>query len=193
MGLRSSFQRLIPTRDQLLASRFTRWMAPWLGQRKLWHLSRRGVAMGVAIGIFFGLLIPIAQIPVSAAAAIVLRANLPAAMGSTLITNPVTFGPIYYLAYRAGARVLGQPVRDAEAEVDRITQEAMADAQASGAAKPTAWQRIQALGKPLVVGLALFAVAGGLSAYAAVSLGWWLWVHYKRRYRPLGLRRRPSA
>ena len=178
-----SLQRFIPTREQLLAGRFTRWMAPWLGQRRLWHLSRRGVALGVAIGIFFGLLIPIAQIPVSAAAAIVLRANLPAAMGSTLITNPVTFGPIYYLAYRVGARVLGQPMRNAEAEVKRITQEAAAEARASGEAKPSAWQRIRALGKPLVVGLALFAVAGGLIAYASVSLGWWLWVRVKRRRR----------
>lgn len=192
MDWRSSFRRFIPTRDQLLASRFTRWMAPWLGQRRLWRLSRRGVALGVAIGIFFGLLIPIAQIPVSAAAAIVLRANLPAAMGSTLITNPVTFGPIYYLAYKAGARVIGQPVRDAEveAEIERITQEAHAEAAASGDPTPTPWQRMQALGKPLMVGLVLFAVIGGLTAYAAVSFGWWLWLRHKRRGRPLALRRR---
>jgi len=192
MAWLSSLRRFIPTREQLLAGRFTRWMAPWLGQRKLWHWSRRSVALGVAIGIFFGLLIPIAQIPVSAAAAIVLRANLPAAMGSTLITNPVTFGPIYYLAYRTGARVVGQPVRDAEAEIARITQEATAEARASGEPKPTAWQRIQALGKPLIVGLALFAVAGGLIAYAVVSFGWWLWVRIRRR-RPASARRRQPA
>ena len=192
MALFSSLRRLIPTREQLLAGRFTRWMAPWLGHRKLWHWSRRGVATGVAIGIFFGLLIPIAQIPVSAAAAIVLRANLPAAMGSTLITNPVTFGPIYYLAYKTGARVVGQPVRDADAEIARITGEARAEARASGEPRPTAWQRIQALGKPLIVGLALFAVAGGLIAYALVSFGWWLWVRI-RRSRPAAARRRQPA
>ncbi len=185
MPLRSTLQRLIPTREQLLASRLTRWMAPWLAQRRLWRLSRRGIALGVAIGIFFGLLIPIAQIPVSAAAAIVLRANLPAAMGSTLITNPVTFGPIYYLAYKTGAHVIDQPVpdADAEAEIARITQEAHAEARASGDVRPTAWQRIQALGKPLVAGLALFALAGGLIAYTTVSFGWWLWRRHKRRGR----------
>ena len=73
--LRARLLRLIPSREQLQAGRFTRWLAPWLGQRALWHLSRRGVALGMAIGIFFGLLIPIAQIPASAAVAIVLRAN----------------------------------------------------------------------------------------------------------------------
>ena len=98
MTLSARLQRLIPTREQLQAGRFTRWLAPWLGQRRLWRLSRHGVALGMAIGIFFGLLIPIAQIPASAAVAIVLRANLPAAKGSTRETNPLTVGPIYYLA-----------------------------------------------------------------------------------------------
>lgn len=182
--LRARLLRLIVTREQLQAGRFTRWLTPWLGQRRLWRLSRRGVALGVAIGIFFGLLMPIAQIPASAAMAIVLRANLPAAMGSTLITNPVTFGPIYYLAYRTGARVLGQPVPGAQAEVERIAQEAGdAAAGAESESAPTGLQRIQALGKPLVVGLLLFAVAGGLLAYAAVSFGWWLWLRYRRRAR----------
>ena len=36
------------------------------------------------------------------------------------------------------------------------------------------WQRLQALGKPLIVGLAVFAVIGGLLTYALVSGGWWL-------------------
>ena len=152
MTLSARLQRLIPTREQLQAGRFTRWLAPWLGQRRLWRLSRHGVALGMAIGIFFGLLIPIAQIPASAAVAIVLRANLPAAMGSTLVTNPLTFGPIYYLAYQAGSRIVGKPVPNAEA---------------------------------LIVGLAVFAVIGGLLTYALVSGGWWLWARWRRRRRRL--------
>ncbi|MDO8959253.1 MAG: DUF2062 domain-containing protein [Rhodocyclaceae bacterium] len=67
-----------PTREQLAANRYLGWLAPFFGHPKLWHWSRRGVALGVAIGVFFGLLIPIAQIPLSAAAAVVLRANVPA-------------------------------------------------------------------------------------------------------------------
>ena len=55
MTLSARLQRLIPTREQLQAGRFTRWLAPWLGQRRLWRLSRHGVALGMAIGIFFGL------------------------------------------------------------------------------------------------------------------------------------------
>ena len=107
-------RRLIPTREQLQAGRFTRWLAPFLGHAKLWHWSRRGVAAGVGVGIFFGLLVPIAQIPLSVGAAIVMRANVPAAVSSTLVSNPVTFAPIYYLAYRTGLLVTGDEVRHPE-------------------------------------------------------------------------------
>ena len=184
MTLSARLQRLIPTREQLQAGRFTRWLAPWLGQRRLWRLSRHGVALGISIGIFFGLLIPIAQIPASAAVAIVLRANLPAAMGSTLVTNPLTFGPIYYLTYQAGSRIVGKPVPNAEAEIARITEALEAEERATGE-PPSPWQRLQALGKPLIVGLAVFAVICGLLTYALVSGGWWLWARWRRRRRRL--------
>jgi uncharacterized protein (DUF2062 family) len=102
------WRALIPTREQIGNNRWLRWLAPYLGHPKLWHWSRRGVALGVGIGVFFGLLIPIAQIPFAAAAAVILRANLPAAAASTLVTNPITFAPVYFAAYKIGAWVTGE-------------------------------------------------------------------------------------
>lgn len=107
MTLRERLRIWAPTRERLENNRWIRWLAPWLGHPKLWHWSRRGVALGVALGVFFGLLIPLAQIPLTAAAAIVLRANLPAAAASTLISNPVTFGPLYYTAFQLGSWLTG--------------------------------------------------------------------------------------
>lgn len=165
------WRRLIPTREALMANRWLAWLVPWLGHPKLWHWSRRGVALGVALGVFFGLLIPLAQIPVTAAAAIVLRANLPAAAASTLITNPVTFAPVYYLAYRLGAWVTGEATPPA--------------AEAAARSKPkddaTLWQRVRALGKPLLVGLAIMACLAGGLAYLAIDL-LWRW-RTRRRWR----------
>ncbi|MDO5626106.1 MAG: DUF2062 domain-containing protein [Pseudomonadota bacterium] len=185
MSLRARLQRLIPTRQQLESNRFTRWLAPWLGAPKLWHWSRRGVSMGIAVGIFFGLLVPIAQIPISAATAIVLRANIPAAMGSTLITNPVTFGPIYYLAYRTGLRLTGEHKSESQIAADMAVIEAdlQANEDTPVTERPGPWQRIQALGKPLVLGLAVFAVIGGLLSYVLVSAAWYAHVLLKRRQR----------
>ena len=79
---------------------------------RLWHVSRRAVALGAAIGVFFAFLTPIAQIPLSAAASIVLRANIPTAVVATLVNSPPTFGPVYYAAWWVGSKVLGESVDD---------------------------------------------------------------------------------
>jgi len=146
MSLRERLHCYIPSRKQIFGNRWLAWLGPWLHDPKLWHWSRRGVALGVALGVFFGLLVPIAQIPLTVAAAIVMRANVPVAAASTLITNPITFGPIYYGAYRLGAWVTGEDVP--------VDSDNNLSAQKIGAVDDGAslWQRIVGLGKPLLVG-----------------------------------------
>ncbi|NJD36367.1 MAG: DUF2062 domain-containing protein [Betaproteobacteria bacterium] len=163
----------IPTREQIVGNRWLRWLAPYLGHPRLWHWSRRGVAIGVGIGVFFGLLIPVAQIPLSAVAAVVLRANIPAAAASTLVTNPVTFAPVYYAAYKLGAWVTG--ANDDMAGHAGNPPEPDPDA--------SFWQRIANLGMPLLVGLSITATVAGLASYALISLGWYLHVMHRRRQR----------
>lgn len=46
------------------------------------------------------------QLPLAAALAVVLRANIMVAGGLQFITNPLTAGPIYYATYRIGKAVL---------------------------------------------------------------------------------------
>ncbi|TSA11154.1 MAG: DUF2062 domain-containing protein, partial [Betaproteobacteria bacterium] len=74
-GLAQRLHRLIPTRDEARRSRALRWLGPLLEREWLWHLNRRTVATGAALGVFFGLIVPVAQIPFAAAGAILLRAN----------------------------------------------------------------------------------------------------------------------
>ncbi|EXI80882.1 MAG: hypothetical protein AW10_01495 [Candidatus Accumulibacter appositus] len=165
------WRALIPTREQIGSNRWLRWLAPYLGHPKLWHWSRRGVALGVGIGVFFGLLIPIAQIPFAAAAAVILRANLPAAAASTLVTNPITFAPVYFAAYKIGAWVTGEKLEPPAAAAGTTPADANAGI----------WRRITALGTPLVVGLAITASLIGLASYVLTSAGWYWYVRRKRR------------
>lgn len=160
--------RLVPTREQILANRWLAWLRPFLAHPRLWHWSRRGVALGVALGVFFGLLIPIAQIPVSAAAAVVLRANVPAAAASTLITNPITFGPVYYAAYNLGHWLI------------RGSHSQSAPPGAGDGDKPLL-KRLREMGLPLLTGLAVMATLFGLASYALISAGWYLRVKARRR------------
>lgn len=189
MTLSDRLKRLIPTREQLEGNRYTKWCAPWLGERKLWHWSRRGVALGVGVGMFFGLLTPLAQAPLALGAAVLLRANVPAAVASTLVTNPVTWGPIYYAAWRTGARLLGRhPLEEDKAALAELesmaAQELTSDTQA---AKPlSTWHRIQRLGAPLLLGMAVFAVVGGAVSYLLIHFGWWGYTRIKRWRRQRG-------
>lgn len=160
MGVRERLGAWIPTREQIRGNRWLGWLGPWLAAPRLWRWSRRGVALGAALGVFFGLLVPIAQIPLSVAAAVVLRANVPAAAASTLVSNPVTFAPIYVAAYRLGAWVTGEPAQPVPAA-------ALPEAPPAGL-----WQRLAALGKPLLAGLAIMATLTGLASYALITLAW---------------------
>lgn len=165
----------MPTPESLRGNRWLAWLGPSLYHPNLWRISRRGLALGMAIGIFFGFLIPIAQIPFSAAAAVALRANLPAAMVSTLVTNPVTFAPVYYAAYKTGTVLLGQTGEDS---VPMQTPEPTVTEEGTSGALHRFWGFVTGVGQPLVLGLALFAVCGGLVVYAVAN---WVWIALARR------------
>jgi uncharacterized protein (DUF2062 family) len=172
-------RRLLPSPEAVQRNRWLAWMGPALHHPRLWHLSRRGLALGMALGIFFGLLIPIAQIPASAAAAVLLRANLPAAIASTLVTNPVTFGPVYYAAWRVGSAILGEPVAEHDEPPEMPEVVVVPDQSWLG------WfqQQVLGVGKPLLVGLCVLATAFGLVTYFAVMWLWTLRVLWRRRHR----------
>jgi len=176
------FKKLLPDVEKIESNRMLRWLGPRLRHPRLWHINRRGVALGLAIGLFWGLLIPVAQIPFSAALAIVLRANLPVAIVSTLVTNPFTFAPIYYLAYRLGLTIVGEPGPVNAEEMLEQTATTVSD-----------WMqfwmdRMQALGRPLMIGLVMFASLGAVLAYFAVDVVWR--AHVRRRWARRARRRK---
>jgi hypothetical protein len=168
----------LPSAEAIRSNRWLRWLGPALHHPRLWHMSRRGLALGMALGFFFGLLVPLAQIPLSAAAAVALRANVPAAVASTLVTNPLTFGPVYYAAWRIGSAILGDP-----AEAPRLPPAADEDVPADESWWERATRRILGVGKPLVLGLAILATAVGVATYFLVSAVWKLSVLWKRHRR----------
>lgn len=158
--MRDWIRRRLPTEDTLKAHPGLRWLGPLLRRPWLWQLSRHRVALGAGIGVFFGFLIPVLQIAGAALFALVLRANLPVAAVATFVSNPLTYAPIGVAAYHTGAAILGEAVEP-------------------GATEALA----KAIGKPLFVGLAVFAVVGGIAAWALVHVAWTVGVWLKRRRR----------
>ena len=178
----------MPTKESVAQNRWLRWMGPSLLHPRLWHLSRRGVALGAAIGVFFAFITPIAQIPLSAGLSMLLRANVPAAVVGTLVNTPPTFAPVYFGAWKVGSWMLGEQADDADAP--RILADVGHPVRA--AAPPEAseqpwWQRwkqkLAQAGKPLMVGALTFSVVFSTMAYFLVSAVWHLRVRLKRRRR----------
>lgn len=171
---RKFFRKLLPSPHKVRANRFVQWLGPWLQHPRLWHIDRRGIALGLAIGLFFGLLIPVAQILVAAVFAVILRANLPVAAFSTLITNPFTFPPIYYAAYRLGSLLLGEPPAPiTEADLDTEIETTVSGLAAYG---EFLIRKVGELGPPLMLGLLIMAIFAAGAGYAAVMLVWRLQV-----------------
>ena len=159
-------RRITPTAESLRRSRWLKWLGPRVHEPHLWRLNRRRVARGVALGAFFGLLLPVAQIPVVILAALLLRAHLLAGVLTTFISNPLTFGPIYYAAYQLGAALLGVPeAPDAAPAIASTTPTA------GGWVAPL-WDTFLSLGQPLLLGTVLIAAAAGALGYFSTQLVW---------------------
>jgi len=137
----------------------------------LWHLHRRSVAAGVAVGLFAGLVPGPLQMVSAALLAVLFRANLPVAVFVTLYTNPLTIVPLYALAYEYGAFLLGQHGR-APAKFE------IPDWEWSN------WTEVLphwflSLGKPFALGLPMLALTLALVGYVTVRILWRLEVSWE--------------
>lgn len=75
----------------------------------LLHLNRRSVSMAFFVGLFMAFVPLPTQMVMAAAIAILIRCNLPIAIGLVWISNPVTMPPLFYFAYKVGTWILGTP------------------------------------------------------------------------------------
>ena len=163
---RKFFRKYLPDADAVRASRLGKAFGGWLDHPDLWRLNRRSVSGAVAIGLAAGLVPGPLQMLVALVLSVFLKRNIPVALVATLYTNPLTIVPLYLLAYWLGTLLLG---------VDHVAPKiALLD-----------WELLASLGKPLAMGLLALALALSVLGYAAVQIGWRLYViaAWKRRGR----------
>lgn len=71
--MRAWLRARLPDRGRLAAAPGLAWLAPLLSRAELWRIEQRAVARGLALGVFFGVLIPFAQFFAAVLAAWALR------------------------------------------------------------------------------------------------------------------------
>jgi uncharacterized protein (DUF2062 family) len=107
--VKKSLRRIMPDPGRLLESRYLRVFGKRLHDPSLWHLNRRSASGAFAVGLFMMYMPPVGQMLLAAAAALVFRVNLPISVALVWLCNPLTIPPMFYFAYRVGARILGTP------------------------------------------------------------------------------------
>lgn len=122
----------------------------------LLHLNRRSVSMAFFVGLFMAFVPLPTQMVMAAAIAILIRCNLPIAVGLVWLTNPVTMPPIFYFAYKVGTWILGTPEHAFSIELS--------------------WEwiatELAAIWEPFLLGCAISGLVSGTLGYLTVRLLW---------------------
>jgi len=172
--IRRKLRKMLPTPESIHGHRWLRWCAPALSHPRLWHLHRRAVALGVAIGLVTGLIPGPVQILAAVLIAIPLRANIPAAAFTTLYTNPLTFVPLYILAYNMGQLVTG------ESSPLMVPPDIAWTWESFKSLVPTLFSWFASMGDTLLIGLAIQCTVFAIGGYVFTMLAWrvavtWAW------------------
>ncbi len=154
---------------ELLAKTKFGWIDSRLYGHEVWVFKRHSVAGGLGLGVALAFIpLPI-QMLLCLPFALFLKVNLPVALASVWLTNPVTAGPIFFFAFRIGLWLTGDSTTWAsdpfEFSVGGLTS-VMEDIWA-----------------PLVAGCLLCGIVSGFITYLLVNFTWRLRIAYLKRER----------
>jgi len=112
----------VPTREQLEQNRWIRPFAHHVLRSDLWRFNRRSVPRGMALGLFVGIMIPLAHFITAALLAVFVRANIPVALAATFIGFPAFLPVIIYAADKVGNFLLRVDAMTVVAPVSQTMQ-----------------------------------------------------------------------
>lgn len=165
-------QRYMPHPGKIREIKSLEFLGDKLHAPNLWHLNRRSVSLAFAIGLWAMYTPPLPwQMVIAAVLAVYFNANLPISVALVWITNPVTWVPLYYLAYKVGSLALGQGSFDFTRFSELFSIE-------------TAWE----LGAPLLLGCFILMNVGAALGYTVIQFLWRRSVRHRlalRRFRKM--------
>ncbi|XZG69091.1 DUF2062 domain-containing protein [Chitinibacteraceae bacterium HSL-7] len=174
---RKFLRRVLPDRERLFDNAFLRRYAHRFMHPNLWHLNRHSVAGGLAAGLVGAMIPGPLQIITASVLAVAFRVNLPVAIFGTLVSNPITIAPLYWLAAMIGSFLTGHGASAAFPVLPDWTEVGV------WAWAGAMWDWMCSLGLPLLIGLPVLTGLMAVTGYALVQLGWRIHIWFALRTR----------
>jgi uncharacterized protein len=167
---RRFFKRLSRRRHELSNRWFIRPFRSLLSNPAYWSVHRSNVPKAVALALFVAFI----PLPIHVLTVMVLalwwQVNVPVAIATVFVSNPLTIVPQFYLAYWVGSRILGTRVTDFAFEMS--------------------WQWLHTgllpVWKPFLLGCLILGASSAALAYTALRLSWQLTLVVKYHERKRG-------
>ncbi len=160
-------QRFMPDQDAIKDHKHLQFLGEQLHEPNLWHLNRHSVAKAFAVGLFVAWLPIPGQMVVAALAALYFRANLAISVALVWITNPLTWVPLFYFAYRVGLAMTGltPPAQNFDFTYENVIA------------------HLDALWAPLFFGCLLLSSLCAIAGYFGIQYFWRWYVTKKWQHR----------
>lgn len=107
--MKKHLQKYVPKPERLRQHPWLGWLGDSIFSPELWHLTRRSVATGAAIGVFWCFIPVPGQMFIGILTAHALRANVPIAAAGAFLSNPLTSPPMMLACWFTGSLLLNKP------------------------------------------------------------------------------------
>jgi len=153
--IKNVIKRLFPKLDAVKEEKILKIFGPAVLQPNLWHINKKSVSRGFAIGAFCAFIPLPGQMILAAFLALTFAANLPIAIILTWITNPLTYTPIFFFAYKIGSFFITTNV------TPKITDNEL-----------SMLSNIMHIWEPLFLGSIILALIGSIISYLLIRIYW---------------------
>ena len=151
--IKNVIKRLFPKLNAVKEEKILKIFGPAVLQPNLWHINKKSVSRGFAIGAFCAFLPIPGQMIIAAFLSITFAANLPISVILTWISNPFTYTPIFYFAYKIGKIIINADINVDEKEIDILSN-------------------IKDIWEPLLLGSIILAIIGSIISYILIRVYW---------------------
>ncbi|WP_348550411.1 DUF2062 domain-containing protein [Acidithiobacillus sp.] len=171
-----AFLRL-PRREEILKKRPLGRFTHYLARSAYWHLHRRNVAKGAAIGVFIGSLPYFGHVATILVLCLWRRAYIPlAVIMPFIVTGPFTIVPFFYASYQFGYWLLQRAhlapaITIHYADIHRLVHGNISLVSMGDRLWHAYW--VTWIGS-IILGAAMATIV-----YAGIMLGWRVWVHWR--------------